>query len=120
LIVGAEACDDSGTTPGDGCDAVCAVESGFLCSGEPSSCDGICGDGLIRGSETCDDLGTSAGDGCDSACQIELAWTCVGEPSVCTPPVVPAVSVSLRRILILALVGLAAMTLGTSVRRRSA
>ena len=120
LIVGAETCDDSGTTSGDGCDAFCAVESGWLCSGEPSSCDGICGDGLIRGSETCDDAGTTSGDGCDSVCQIELTWTCVGEPSVCTPPVVPAVSVSLRRILILARVGLAAMTLGTSVRRRSA
>jgi cysteine-rich repeat protein len=33
-----ELCDDANTTAGDGCDAVCAVEEGFRCSGEPSAC----------------------------------------------------------------------------------
>lgn len=33
-----ETCDDMNTTPGDGCSDVCAVEPGYLCSGEPSVC----------------------------------------------------------------------------------
>jgi cysteine-rich repeat protein len=38
LIEGAEQCDDGGTTPGDGCDAGCQIESGWTCAGEPSVC----------------------------------------------------------------------------------
>jgi len=38
LVEQGEGCDDSGTTPGDGCDATCAVEFGFNCVGEPSVC----------------------------------------------------------------------------------
>ena len=38
IIVLGESCDDSGTTPGDGCDASCEVEQGFVCGGEPSVC----------------------------------------------------------------------------------
>lgn len=37
-IVGDEACDDGNTTAGDGCSATCAVETGFVCSGAPSTC----------------------------------------------------------------------------------
>lgn len=33
-----EACDDGALDPGDGCDASCQVESGAVCSGEPSVC----------------------------------------------------------------------------------
>jgi cysteine-rich repeat protein len=33
-----EACDDAGTTPGDGCDVDCHIESGWTCEGEPSVC----------------------------------------------------------------------------------
>jgi cysteine-rich repeat protein len=38
---GTEQCDDGGTTPGDGCDASCQVESGWVCTGEPSVCTSI-------------------------------------------------------------------------------
>ncbi len=38
VIEGAEACDDGGTAPGDGCDASCQVEPGWICVGEPSVC----------------------------------------------------------------------------------
>lgn len=38
-----EACDDGGTSSGDGCSAACAVESGFGCGGEPSTCSPIPG-----------------------------------------------------------------------------
>ena len=30
-------------------------ETYWNCTGEPSGCDGICGDAKIRGTETCDD-----------------------------------------------------------------
>jgi len=33
-----ETCDDTNTTPGDGCDASCSVESIWSCTGEPSNC----------------------------------------------------------------------------------
>jgi cysteine-rich repeat protein len=38
LIEGGERCDDGGTTPGDGCDASCQIEDGWICAGEPSVC----------------------------------------------------------------------------------
>ena len=37
-VVGSETRDDAGTTPGDGCDASCQTETGWLCTGEPSVC----------------------------------------------------------------------------------
>lgn len=37
-ITSSERCDDGNTTAGDGCGATCAVETGFVCSGEPSRC----------------------------------------------------------------------------------
>ena len=33
-----EACDDGGVAGGDGCSAGCAVEPGWTCTGEPSTC----------------------------------------------------------------------------------
>lgn len=33
-----ETCDDGNTSNGDGCSSVCAVSSGWTCSGEPSTC----------------------------------------------------------------------------------
>jgi cysteine-rich repeat protein len=38
LVAALEGCDDGNTTAGDGCDAACAIEDGFVCSGEPSVC----------------------------------------------------------------------------------
>ena len=38
LVAGTEACDDNNTTSGDGCDAACAVEQDYSCSGQPSIC----------------------------------------------------------------------------------
>jgi len=35
---GCEECDDGGAAGGDGCDASCAVETCYVCSGSPSSC----------------------------------------------------------------------------------
>ena len=33
-----EECDDGNTEDGDGCNAICEVEAGFVCTGDPSSC----------------------------------------------------------------------------------
>ena len=83
-ILAPETCDDDGTEDGDGCDATCTLEPGWICAGEPSDCLEICGDGLVVGGEECDDDGTAAGDGCDGGCVVEPGWLCTGEPSVCS------------------------------------
>ena len=83
VVTSSETCDDGGTTPGDGCDAVCQIETGWMCSGTPSMCGEICGDGILTGIETCDDGGSTPGDGCDAVCQVESGWNCSGTPSVC-------------------------------------
>jgi len=38
IINGDDECDDGNTGNGDGCSSVCLVESGYMCSGEPSVC----------------------------------------------------------------------------------
>jgi cysteine-rich repeat protein len=85
---GSEQCDDGNAASGDGCSADCSVESGYDCTGSPSTCTAIppsCGDGMVNGTEECDDGNTADGDGCTAACQIETGFTCAGVTSVCTP-----------------------------------
>ncbi|HEY5921646.1 MAG TPA: EGF domain-containing protein [Kofleriaceae bacterium] len=41
IVEGAETCDDSGTTAGDGCSATCIIETGYTCTGMPSVCTDI-------------------------------------------------------------------------------
>ncbi len=70
LIEAPETCDDQGTTAGDGCSALCQVETGWDCVGAPSACDPICNDGiLIAGEEACDDGNALDTDGCTTQCQ---------------------------------------------------
>jgi cysteine-rich repeat protein len=38
VISGPEACDDGDIDSGDGCAASCQIESGWICSGQPSVC----------------------------------------------------------------------------------
>ena len=78
-----EACDDGGTTAGDGCDGACGIEAGFSCTGSPSVCTPGCGDGNQSGSEACDDGNNAEGDCCSSTCQVEAG--CEVEPND-TPP----------------------------------
>jgi len=81
-----EQCDDGGIVPGDGCSAVCQTETGWNCSGEPSVCAPVCGDGQKRGSEQCD---AGAGNdtttcGCQDTCTYALvSVSCVAE-TACT------------------------------------
>lgn len=67
-----EPCDDGNATAGDGCNAMCIIETGFSCTGSPSACIPICGDGLLRGNEQCDDKNTTNSDGCSSTCQLDI------------------------------------------------
>jgi cysteine-rich repeat protein len=78
-----ETCDDQNITSGDGCSAQCLSEAGFLCTGSPSVCAPICGDGIIIPNEQCDDNNNTANDGCNVQCLIEPGFSCAGEPSVC-------------------------------------
>ena len=59
-----EACDDGNTDADDGCSSVCAVEDGYVCDGEPSTCDTVCGDNVQAGLEACDD-GNTETEGCE-------------------------------------------------------
>lgn len=61
-----EQCDDGNTTPGDGCDSACLVET----APEP-----YCGDGNLDPGEECDDGNTVSGDGCDTNCLLESPIT---------------------------------------------
>lgn len=44
-----EQCDDFNKSDGDGCNATCGIELGFMCTGQPSVCSTICGDGIPVG-----------------------------------------------------------------------
>jgi cysteine-rich repeat protein len=84
--VAGEACDDGGTTPGDGCSATCTVETNWHCTNPPfgkSTCY-HCGDGVLDPGEACDDNNNVDGDGCHHDCTIEAGWTCLMPPV--TPP----------------------------------
>ncbi|HEY6035379.1 MAG TPA: DUF4215 domain-containing protein, partial [Kofleriaceae bacterium] len=79
-----ENCDDHNNAANDGCDARCQIETGYACSGAPSSCHVVaCGDGIIDDGEDCDDHNTNPGDGCDAACAVETGYSCTGTPSSC-------------------------------------
>lgn len=80
-----EECDDANTINSDGCSAICTLEHGFNCLGQPSVCATVCGDGLVGGIEGCDDANTNAADGCSPVCTQEPGFSCSGEPSVCSP-----------------------------------
>ena len=38
VVTAGETCDDGNTAAGDGCSATCTIETGYSCSGTPSSC----------------------------------------------------------------------------------
>jgi cysteine-rich repeat protein len=105
----AENCDDGNATSGDGCDSICTVEAGFMCTGQPSvctmsgtcgdascdvsedctscpsdcgACPGTCGDGALDAGEDCDDMGESATCNADcttAACGDSIVNATAGE-----------------------------------------
>ena len=54
-----EECDDGNRLDGDGCGPDCTVEPGWTCTGQPSTCTRLCGNGHRDPGEECDgtDLG---------------------------------------------------------------
>lgn len=73
VLSSAEICDDGNAADGDGCAALCFVEFGWECAGEPSTCTrsivpAVCGDHVLAGSEQCDDGGQTAE--CDADCTL--------------------------------------------------
>ncbi|MDY0004206.1 MAG: hypothetical protein RBU30_23100 [Polyangia bacterium] len=46
-----EECDDGGNSNGDGCSALCRIEAGWSCAGEPSVCASGCGNGVCYAPE---------------------------------------------------------------------
>ncbi|MFC1611298.1 DUF4215 domain-containing protein [Myxococcota bacterium] len=90
-----EQCDDGNAFSGDGCSTMCWVESGWLCSGSPSTCsptcdspstcNATCGDGVLEAEEACDDANLVDGDGCSQYCAVELGYTCPVVGTTCSP-----------------------------------
>lgn len=86
-----EECDDGNSLPGDGCSDQCKSEPGYVCSGAPSVCETLCGDGIVAGSEKCDDGAMPDWDYfgvcCSNlSCEVHPLCECAGgSPSVCAP-----------------------------------
>ncbi len=84
VISTGEACDDGNSSSGDGCNILCSVESGWSCTGEPSTCTPLCGnnqldtgedcDGGQLGTATCTSLGYDTGSlACQSNCTYDTS-----------------------------------------------
>ena len=86
-VEGLEQCDDGEEVPddGDGCDADCQLEGGYVCSSEGVCELSECGNGVLEGLEECDDGPAADGDGCDAGCHVEGLYRCSDEPSDCAP-----------------------------------
>jgi cysteine-rich repeat protein len=61
-IDNAEQCDDGNNISGDGCSAICTIETAAP----------TCGDGTKDTNEQCDDGNNVNGDGCTSICKVEV------------------------------------------------
>jgi fibro-slime domain-containing protein len=79
-----EECDDGNDSSGDGCDARCRVEPGYLCAQQGGGCAPVCGDGLVVASEQCDDANSAGGDGCSQMCGAEEGFACPVPGEACT------------------------------------
>lgn len=78
-----EECDDGNTRSGDGCSAICTVES--TCPENDPECTPVCGDGLLTLPERCDDHNTTSMDGCSADCTlIEDGYSCPTPGELCT------------------------------------
>ena len=76
---GSEQCDDGSITSLDGCSNLCAVESGWSCTGSPSVCTSFCGDGMRVSSEICDDGDNDPLSKCLDDCSGNApGWACTG------------------------------------------
>ena len=83
LIVGDEDCDEGLLLdPPLGCNLDCIGQiAGYDCHFsdgiEPTLCNTVCGDGVLRGTEACDDGVLGSTVNCESNCSgPKLGWTC--------------------------------------------
>jgi len=80
VVAGNEACDDSNTTSGDGCNENCSnIEGGYTCPPAGGHCTkavNACGNAQIDPNEECDDGDTVTGNGCSANCKIETGYIC--------------------------------------------
>jgi fibro-slime domain-containing protein len=84
VLTSDEQCDDHNSRAGDGCDASCKREPGWLCPVAGAACRAAdCGDGIIAGVEECEDGNDDDLDGCAS-CMITDGYDCTTQPV--TPP----------------------------------
>ncbi|WP_216673601.1 RCC1 domain-containing protein [Pyxidicoccus fallax] len=63
-----ETCDDGNSVNGDGCSAMCQLQSGAP----------LCGNGTVEAGETCDDGNVASGDGCSQVCASETLRLAAG------------------------------------------
>ncbi|MFO1520208.1 MAG: DUF4215 domain-containing protein [bacterium] len=97
---GSEACDDGNSNAGDGCSDTCQVETGWVCSGEPSVCvftgtpsspaannppppPPVCGNGIVEKGEECDD---GANNGPTGDCSLVCIFNPVLEGGATSSP----------------------------------
>jgi len=82
-----EACDDSNTENGDGCNRLCRIEADWECPVAGQSCiyGAVCGDSVLSSVEGCDDGNNQPGDGCDDECVVEPGWQCRMAGKACVP-----------------------------------
>jgi cysteine-rich repeat protein len=83
VIDGAETCDDGNVTPGDGCSAVCTIDSGYECPTPGTLCNKICSNGVINSPEACDDGNETPSDGCSTTCTLDSGYECLTPGSAC-------------------------------------
>lgn len=70
VVDSGEACDDGNLTPGDGCEANCAVTAGWVCIGAPSFCRPANETAVVDQTGPACPLGTGSGTLADPYCRI--------------------------------------------------
>ena len=70
---------------GDGCSAVCTLETGYACTGGTLTTQDYCGANvgdnvLVAGVEECDDGNAISGDGCSDQGKVEFSHYCFANP----------------------------------------
>jgi fibro-slime domain-containing protein len=88
IVETGEGCDDGNAAGGDGCSAVCQIESGWRCPSANDPCVASrCGDGIVVGAEQCDDGIVDGAHGCTSTCTIVPNAVCPPGGGACIPMV---------------------------------
>jgi fibro-slime domain-containing protein len=71
----------------DGCNALCQIESGWVCPtpGKPCTNDNICGNGILTVDKQCDNGVNNGMDGCNPNCTLVPGWICRVPGKPCSP-----------------------------------